>query len=245
MKKYLILFLIVFSAFLFGGCGLLQRKEMPDVQAYPQYEGKIKAEIYEAPPAKPDPKAKYIFYLHGRTVEDMGREAVSPEFGPYAYDDILNTLADRGFVVISEVRPKDTDAPQYAKKIVYQIVDLLNKDVPPANITVVGASKGGVITHLISGLVANKNINYVLLAACGKDYLPQGVKPDLVGNVLSVYDYKDNKGAGTCKDFFAASKNLNKHKEIELQLGVGHGMVFQPMDEWVEPTVAWAGGNYE
>jgi len=108
----------------------------------------------------------------------------------------------------------------------------------------VGASKGGMIAHLASAMLHNKDLNFVLLAACGEGYLDD-FQPDLVGNVLSVYDYKDNKGAGSCADFFARSKNLNRRKEIELKLGLGHGILYKPMDEWVEPTVAWAGGNYK
>ena len=36
-----------------------------------------------------------------------------------------------------------------------------------------------------------------------------------------------------------------KHfKEIELNTGMGHGFLFKPLKEWIEPTIKWANGNY-
>ncbi|MCD9187096.1 MAG: alpha/beta hydrolase [Pyrinomonadaceae bacterium] len=195
--------------------------------------------IFAEVPENADVNAKYIFYLHGKIVEEEGEKAVSPEFGAYEYRKILDALAARGFVVISEVRPKDTDAVEYAAKIGKQINTLLERGVKPANITVVGGSKGGVIAHRISSDLKDKNLNFVLLAACGKGYLAQE-KPDLYGRVLSVYDYKDNKGAQSCAEFFKASKNITESKEIELKLGTGHGIIFHPLSEWLDPTIEWA-----
>lgn len=195
--------------------------------------------IFAEAPENVDVNAKYIFYLHGRIVEDKGENAVSPEFGAYEYRKILDALAARGFVVISETRPKDTDAVEYSAKVGKQINKLIERGVKPANITVVGGSKGGVITHRISFDLKNKNLNFVLLAACGKDYLAQE-KPDLYGRVLSIYDYKDNKGAESCAEFFKASKNITESKEIELKSGTGHGIIFHPLPEWLDPTIEWA-----
>ena len=58
-------------------------------------------------PQQIDPQAHYLFYLHGRIVEE-GRRPTSPQFGVYEYDKILETFRARGFVVISEQRPKGT-----------------------------------------------------------------------------------------------------------------------------------------
>jgi hypothetical protein len=245
MKRALIV--LAFIA-MFSACG--KQSLIPDTPQE-QYEEAVSktmpddARIFTAPPASPDPKARYIFYLHGRIIEDEGIEnAVSPEFGKYEYAEILSALADRGFFVISEPRPKDTDVKQYAQKVADQVRALLKAGVPPGNITVAGASKGGAITHKASSLLHNKDLNFVLLSACGTDY-HYGFDIDLVGNVLSVYDYKDNKGAGSCAEFFAKSKDINRHKEIELKLGLGHGILYKPLEEWVSPTVDWAGGNYK
>lgn len=195
-------------------------------------------------PAKIDKDHRYLFYLHGRIVEDMGPDnAVSPEFGKYEYADIVNTLGDRGFVVISEARDKNTDIKKYAEKVAGQVDTLLKAGVPPAHITIVGASKGGAIAHLASSLIKNRDINLVLLAACGPGY-HEGFNIDLVGNVLSIFDNKDDKGAGTCTDFFVKSKNINRYKEIDLNNGLGHGILYKPLDEWVEPVIKWASGDH-
>jgi hypothetical protein len=243
MKKALLVLTVVL---IFSACG---RESLVPDSPHEQYEEAAAktvpdARIFTAAPASPDPKARYIFYLHGRIIEEEGPEAVSPEFGKYEYAEILEAFADRGFIVISEARAKNTDVKQYAQKVAGQVNALLAAGVPPGNITVAGASKGGVIAHKASSDLHNKDLNIVLLAACGEGYL-DGFQPDLAGNVLSVYDYKDNKGAGSCAGFFAKSRSINQHKEIELKLGLGHGILYQPMEEWVEPAIEWASGNYK
>ena len=40
-------------------------------------------------PDKPDPRGTYLFYLHGRIVEDLGANAASPEYGGYEYSAIV------------------------------------------------------------------------------------------------------------------------------------------------------------
>jgi hypothetical protein len=246
MKKALAVLAFVAMALMFSAC---RRENLVPDSPQEQYEEAtsqplLDARIFTDAPANPDPKARYIFYLHGRIIEEEGMEnAVSPEFGRYEYAEILDALADRGFIVISEARAKNTDVIQYAQKVADQVNKLLKAGVPPGNITIAGASKGGAITHKASSILHNKDLNVVMLSSCGDGY-HEGFNIDLIGNVLSVYDYKDNKGAGSCADFFARSKNINRHKEIELKLGLGHGILYKPMEEWIEPTVEWASGNY-
>src|SRR5206468_510790 len=83
-----------------------------------------------------------LSFLHGRIVQEQGRRAVSPDYGPYEYDAILRGLASAGFVVISEVRPRGTEAPVYADRVVGQVRRLLDAGVPSRQITVLGASMG-------------------------------------------------------------------------------------------------------
>lgn len=240
MKYFIIIFLVIFSVF--TSCTKSGQNSVENVSNVnnptptPQSSApKIFADV----PENVDVNAKYIFYLHGKIVEEQGENAVSPEFGAYEYRKILDALAARGFTVISEARPKNTDAVEYAAKVEKQINKLIERGVKPANITVVGGSKGGVITHRISSDLKDKNLNFVLLAACGKGYLAQE-KPDLYGRVLSIYDYKDNKGAQSCAEFFKASNNITESKEIELKLGAGHGIIYHPLPEWLDPTIEWA-----
>ena len=43
-------------------------------------------------PESIDPSRQYMFYLHGKIIEDQGLNAVSPEYGPYEYEAILEKL---------------------------------------------------------------------------------------------------------------------------------------------------------
>lgn len=64
---------------------------------------------------------KYVFYLHGAIVESQGADAVSPPFGAYRYNDIVEAFRKEGFIVKSEVRKPDTQVKSYAQVIVSQI----------------------------------------------------------------------------------------------------------------------------
>ena len=185
-----------------------------------------------------------MFYLHGKIIEDVGLPAVSPEFGEYEYAAILKTLQGHGFAVISEQRPKDTDADAYARKVVGQIDALLKASVPAGNISVVGASKGAFIAATVSFLLPDPAINYVLIGTCHPDTVEawKSSGSQFHGNVLTIRDVADLEYSGSCEELFRTSegKGLGRHEEIVLQVGTGHGILFKPLDEWVLPTVQWA-----
>ncbi len=194
-------------------------------------------------PTNIDPKVRYLFYLHGKIIEDQGLPAISPEYGQYRYIEILETLQNYGFDVISEQRAKDADAEAYARRVVAQVEVLLDSGVPSGSITIVGASKGAAIAMVISDLLAEPEANYVLLGACNAttttELVQQGVL--LSGNVLAISDSSDEY-AGSCEDLFAMSEGqrLTRYAEIILQIGTGHGILYAPLREWVVPTVKWA-----
>ena len=179
----------------------------------------------------------HVFYLHGRIIEGQGRRPVHPQFGPYEYDEILRQLGGAGRVVSSEARAKDTDPVAYADKVAKQIEDLLAKGVPGRRITVIGASKGALITMLVSTKVRSPEVGYVILANCN-DWVRENYKIDLHGEVLSIYEASDSVG-GTCEPIFRQSKELGKHREIRLDTGLGHGFLYRAMKEWIEPALAW------
>lgn len=198
-------------------------------------------------PSVIDPAKRYLYYLHGKIIEDQGIPAVSPDFGEYEYQAILEKLSGYGFIVISEQRPPNTDGLAYAVKVKEQITTLIAAGVPAANITVVGASKGAGITIEISHLLKNAEVNYVIMAICHPDIV-EDFKQDqifLTGNVLSIYDSID-EWAGSCEGLFSYStgKGLSRHAEIVLKVGTGHGVLYKPLDEWILPTVEWANGDY-
>jgi CubicO group peptidase (beta-lactamase class C family) len=191
-----------------------------------------------------DPTKRYLFYLHGKIIEDQGLPAISPDYGEYEYAAILEKLASHGFTVISEQRPKNTDSVQYAERITEQVKDLLKAGVPAGNITVVGASKGADIAIHVSHMLENETVNYVLLGACHADEVEFLKQNDifLYGNILAIYDSVDTEYAGSCDALFAFSegRGLAHHAEIVLHVGTGHGILYKPLDEWVLPTVKWA-----
>lgn len=188
-------------------------------------------------PDKPDTTQHYLFYLHGLIVEEAGIRPKSEEHGYYEYELILKELAREGFVVISEAREKGTQIKPYAETIVSQVKELLAQGIPPANITIVGASKGGVIGAYISTILREKGINYVFLAGlfekCLKD---EGLK--LYGNVLSIHDQADKLEIAPAL-YFQRSAGMGTFKEIVLTLNIGHGLIYRPYREWVDPLVRW------
>jgi len=157
---------------------------------------------YVFPPAAIDPTKYYMFYLHGKIVEDQGIPAVSPDYGVYEYEAILDKLASHGFTVISEQRAKDTNSGNYAERVVGQVKKLLNAGVPAKNIAIVGASKGATIAILVSYFLNNEEVNFVLLGSCHPnvvaEFKQEGVS--LSGNILSIYDFADDEYSGSCEE---------------------------------------------
>ena len=47
----------------------------------------------------------------------------------------------------------------------------------------------------------------------------------------------------SCSKYYKQSTGLKEGREIEVGLGVGHGLLYKPFREWVEPAVAWANGR--
>lgn len=194
--------------------------------------------ILNAAPKKVDTSARYLFYLHGRIVE-QGRRPVSPQYGPYEYDQILETFKSKGFVVISEQRRIGTDVEEYAGKVADQIRQLLKARVPARNITVVGASQGSFIAMLASTYLKERDVKFVLIAGCSAEARFIELV-DLHGNVLSIYERSD--GAGSCEKYRADATGLAKYHEVQLQTGLRHGFIYRPVSEWIEPTISWARG---
>jgi hypothetical protein len=194
-------------------------------------------------PSSIDPAKNYLFYLHGKIIEDQGLHAVSPDFGEYEYQAILEKLESRGFEVISEQRSQVTVAEEYASRVAEQIKILKDAGIPAENITIVGASKGAGIAVTVSSLVKDPKINFVLLGFCAPDTVRELVRRrmSLYGNVLAIRDSVDNL-SGSCQELFDFSegKGLGRHNEIVLNIGTGHGILYKPLDEWIQPAVDWA-----
>ncbi len=200
-------------------------------------------------PNEIDQSSRYIFYLHGRILEDQELPATSEKFGEYEYTAILNRLSVPGSVVISEKRAANTGVYDYAKKISEQVALLLAENVPAKSITVVGASKGSYIAATVSYILMNTDLNFVLLGSCHSSVVDRWIerKMRLYGNILAIRDHMDTDLAGSCDELASLSKGagLSNYQEIILRVGNGHGILYKPMDQWAEPTVQWGHPNYQ
>ena len=195
--------------------------------------------IYTDVPERVDASKRYLFYLHGRIVELQGRKAVSPEFGPYEYDAILQALAEPGFEVISEIRPASTGL-EYAKKVAAAVRRLLLAKVPADHVTVAGFSKGGGLTLATAAELGEPRVNFVVMAICAGDTATE-LAGRVKGRMLSIYDASD-KLAGSCARVLPQGTAGTSH-EIVLHVGRGHGTFFTPRKEWLDPLRDWALGK--
>jgi pimeloyl-ACP methyl ester carboxylesterase len=197
------------------------------------------AQILEHAPAAPDPKAHYLFYLHGRIIEVQGPEAVSQDFGRYEYDPILEAFAERGFTVIAEVR-KDGAGREFAVATARQVRALLDAGVPPRSITVVGFSKGGYLALGVSAIVASEDVGYAILAGCGSDpaWLAR-LGPRIRGRFLSLLDRSDRLSP-SCEPLFAAAELVSDTSEHVFDTGLDHGLFYRPRTDWIGRVADWA-----
>lgn len=187
----------------------------------------------------------YIFYLHGRIIETQGPNAVEKVngYGAYLYYDILDSLKQKKFIVISEVRPANTDIKAYALKVKKQIDSLLKRGVKAENITVIGASKGSHIAMYVSSYAKNKALNFVFMAACSDQVSESEKDINFYGNVLSIYEKSD--GPGSCMALKKQSTGVQHFKEIEINTGLKHGFLYKPLKDWVQPALNWAEHKYD
>jgi hypothetical protein len=118
---------------------------------------------------------------------------------------------------------------------------LLAKGTPPKNITVAGYSLGSMTSLVAAGLIANPNVNIVLLAGCPAS---AAIRVDIdyskvKGHILSVTDKGDDK-FGSCAGKLPEG---NAFKEAALDSGKGHTLFRLPADnftsQWMSPMMDW------
>ena len=180
---------------------------------------------------------KHIFYIHGRIIEQQGKNAVSEQFGKYEFDSIIAALKVENAIVHAEIRNSNVDYKLYAIKVSKQIDELIKSGVEAKNITVIGASKGAIIACNISSLNTN-SINYVFLAG-NNDYQEMNNDWKFHGQVLCIYDSSDEIAG---KNYYYWKNKANfttKFEQIELKTNLGHGFLYKPLSVWIEPTQKW------
>jgi predicted esterase len=198
------------------------------------------ADVVTTPPTKPDPAKTYVFYLHGKVVEEKGPHAVDPRFGMYDYPAILDALGSRGAVVISAQREQDTDVATYAGSVVGQVERLVAAGVPESHIVIVGFSKGGAIAARISSFLRRPDVRFVLLAACWRPDEPQ---LRLTGRVLSIREKSDTLSPYSCKPLAEKAEKPTSFEEVIIDTGLSHGAFYVPRAAWTKPTLDYINGT--
>ena len=195
--------------------------------------------ILERAPEAPDPQARYLFYLHGRIIEIQGPEAVSRNFGRYEFHGILQAFAERGFVVVAEVR-KGNAGEAFVEATAAQVKKLLEAGVPPAHITVVGFSKGGSLTLGVAARGARDDVSYAILAGCfGDADWAKELGPRLRGSFLSLYD-RDDRLSPSCEALFAHAAHVQDTSEHVFESGLDHGHFYTPRADWMDRVATWS-----
>jgi hypothetical protein len=188
---------------------------------------------------------RYLFYLHGRIIEEQGIHAVDTVngYGAYKYEEILDAFKKADFIVLSEARPKNTNPFDYAHKIKNQVDSLIKKGVKSNYITIVGASKGAIISMFISTYLKNQHVNFVFMGGCDDEILERFSEIQFCGNILSIYEKTDEEGS--CIKFRQRTNlSVPHYKEIELNTGLKHGYLYKPLVEWINPVIKWGKGKY-
>lgn len=183
---------------------------------------------------------RHLFYSHGRIVQQEGPSAVSPRFGEYRYHDIVRALAASGARIHAPLREPNTSLNEARDDLVRHVDALRQLGVASSNITLVGASQGAVITMLASQELGEPKLKLVILGACNP-FVRDQLAPDLHGQILSIYEQGDEFG-GSCREIVERSRGVSDFKEIKLTTGLGHGFLYTPRQDWLEPTIRWSTG---
>lgn len=188
---------------------------------------------------------RYIFFLHNRFLEEHELSESHPEYGRTEYKEILAAFEKSGFRVISEIRNGNVNAREHALEVACQIDKLIEKGIKPENITIIGTSKGGYIAQYISTFANNPNLNFVFVASFRLTDIENIPEINYCGNILNIFEKSDPYGVSAIARKQTSTCEIFHFKEIELNTGMGHGFLFKPLSEWMEPCIEWAKSNYD
>lgn len=188
---------------------------------------------------------RVIFFLHNRFIENHDLNERHPEYGKAEYNEIISVFEKNGFKVISEKRDINTDHLRYAEKVKIQIDSLIESGVPSENITVVGTSKGGYIAQYVSTYASNPQLNFVFIASFRNEDMENLPDINYCGNILTIYEKSDIYGVSAVKRKEASTCEIMHYKEVELTTGLKHGFLFKASNNWLDPIIKWANGNYK
>jgi hypothetical protein len=194
------------------------------------------ADVYEQFPDKIKSSQKYVFYSHGLIVEGTNPTPVNARWGTYEFPRIKKALADADYNLIAYHRAKNTKPKAFAQKLASDVRLLIAHGVPASNISLIGFSRGGAITIETSHLLANENVNFIILAACGR-YLHNRPSLTMHGHILSIYETSDE--VGSCQFLADRSQHIRRFNEIAISTAKEHGAFYTPLPQWVDPVKKW------
>ena len=193
---------------------------------------------------------RHLIYLHGRIIqEQQNPRPQHPQFGYYELEKIVAEFRGRGFVVSSGIRPKTTSMSESADRVVEEVQSLLRSGVPADHVTVVGASMGAEIALLASVRLQNPDVRFCLLGACLAENVRRlrvegGKAPS--GHLLAIREASDDLG-GPCPSWSEETNPGSRFvaREIVIKTGLGHGFLYRPLPEWVNPVAKWAAATQD
>lgn len=207
-------------------------------QSLPEWAAKDKGVHLKTVPGQILLHKRYLFYLVG-DAENMGLKN---------YRAIIKALVAPGFVVISNPIKDSGYNAGYIQGLASEVKLLLDAGVPPKNITVAGYAQGGMTVIRLATLLNDPAMNYVVISgsprADGAVQFPADAEIDPAGMILNIYD-RDDKDFGSLNDYLK-DKGIKIRafcNDRPLKTGKGRAFGFQPMKEWLEPTINWAGKN--
>ncbi len=200
----------------------------------------LAGEIFNEFPSSINANEKYVFYSHGLIVEGINSRPVNPRWGTYEFPMIKEALSDEEYNLIAYHRAKNTKPKIFAKKLASDVSLLIKKGVPAKNISLIGFSRGGAITILTSNLLANNDVNFVILAGCGR-YLKNDSDLVLHGNIYSMFETSDS--VGSCQFLIDRSTGVTNFTEKSISTGKEHGAFYTPLVEWLIPVKNWLKSN--
>ena len=179
---------------------------------------------------------KFLFYSHGFIVEGTNTNPVHPRWGEYDFPAITTHFLSSSYHLLARHRPSGIAPKRYAAKLAAEIQQLLDNGVPPQHIAVMGFSRGGALSILATDIVANSDINLIVLAGCA-GLISQNPDVALRANVLSIYETSDQ--VGSCEFVRQRQSVESAFTEHAISTGKEHGAFYQPYDAWTRIVKAW------
>ena len=83
-------------------------------------------------------------------------------------------------------------------------------------------------------------VNYILLGASNA-HTEQTYHWSLHGNILGIYESSDDIADRDYTHWIERSPEAERFEQLELHTGLGHGLLYRPLDAWWQPSKKWMG----